>query len=55
MASWTSDHKVAISVGLMGAIAVIVAAIITGCMKSDSVTVDQETGRDGTVRVGSQR
>ncbi|NUV58807.1 hypothetical protein [Streptomyces sp. CAI-85] len=49
--AWTDDHKVKIIVGVLGALAVIAAAVITGLMKSDSTTVDQKTGGDGTVCV----
>ncbi len=54
MPSWTTDHKVAIMVGVIGALAVIIGAVITGCMKSESNKVDQKTGRDGTVCVNSK-
>ncbi|WP_406007232.1 hypothetical protein OG440_14335 [Streptomyces sp. NBC_00637] len=54
MAGWSNDHKVKIVVGILGAVAVIVAALITGWMKSDSTSVDQKTGRDGTVCVQSK-
>ena len=54
MAGWTNDHKVKIFVGVIGALAVIIAAVVTGLMKSDSTKVDQKTGRDGTVCVGSK-
>jgi len=43
----TTELKVKIALGVLAAIAVIVAAVITGCMKSDSI--HQETGRDGTI------
>jgi hypothetical protein len=54
MAGWTNDHKVKIIVGVLGALAVIIAAVITGLMKSDSTSVDQKTGRDGTICVQSK-
>ncbi|MFF9484690.1 MULTISPECIES: hypothetical protein [unclassified Streptomyces] len=54
MAGWTTDHKVKIIVGVVGAVAVIVAAVITGLMKSDTTSVDQKTGRDGVVCVDSK-
>ncbi|MFG2310363.1 hypothetical protein ACGFS9_17090 [Streptomyces sp. NPDC048566] len=53
MAGWTNDHKVKIVVAFVGALAVIVAAVVTGLMKSDGTKVDQKTGRDGTVCVQS--
>nr|WP_285899697.1 hypothetical protein [Streptomyces sp. CHD11] len=40
--------------GIVGAAAVIVAAVITGLMKSDTTSVDQKNGRDGTVCIGSK-
>ena len=55
MADWARDHKVAVLVSVIGAIAVIVAAIITGFMQLDGGTkVDQKTGRDGTVCVNAK-
>lgn len=51
MAGWSTDHKVQIIVGVLGALAVIVAAVITGLMKSDTNHVDQKTGGDGTICV----
>ncbi|MFF0363520.1 hypothetical protein [Streptomyces fungicidicus] len=54
MAGWTTDHKVKLIVGGIGAAAVIIAAVIAGLMKSDTTNVDQKTGRDGVVCVGSK-
>lgn len=53
MADWSKDHKVKIMVAGIGALAVIVAAVITGLMKSDTTTVDQKNGRDGNVCLNS--
>ncbi|WP_327190028.1 hypothetical protein [Streptomyces xinghaiensis] len=50
----STDHKVKITVAVIGALAVIVAAVITAVMKSETISVNQKTGRDGTVCVGSE-
>ncbi|MCT9082210.1 hypothetical protein [Streptomyces fulvoviolaceus] len=56
MAGWTQDHKIAISVALIGAVAVIIGAIIAGLMQLDSgPKVEQEIdGGNGTVCINSK-
>jgi hypothetical protein len=54
MAGLTTDHKVAIIVGLIAAIGAIIAALVTGCTASDSPTVNQKTGGNGNVCINSK-
>ncbi|MDT0488921.1 hypothetical protein RM717_00190 [Streptomyces griseus] len=54
MAGWSTENKVALWVGIIGAVAVIVAAVIAVVFASSGGTeVDQKTGGDGTVCIGS--